>query len=688
MLTPSAFAVDTIILHLGRISGSGWSAESLDLELDWLQGSAASYRIRAKEIIHPALSSPLKDLMITCQQGAVSDHKIACQKGMLHLQHPILDDPQIAVSFEWNRLQQKLDAQLNELHFASGLLKITLQSGSKEWKLDIDANAVDMAVVRQQLEAYLATALDVELAGKIDLVASVTGVAELPSKLQWRAEFNETAFSDASGEYLGEALSGNWQGSFALEKEEWRGETALILQQGELLTPYAYIGVETQPLSINAELKFNQQQLQLDALRYDHPNVLAFTSSAMVLRQQPLVIEAFQLQTKPFAIKKVYQQYLLPTLAESTFANLELAGEAQLDLSYKIDAEQRLTLKLDDVHVEEAQAALTDEIEEEESVQQRRRFGLYGVNGALNWISGQEPVASTLSWDGGHLMEDVTLGGAHLDLALHEKNVSLLKHSSIPVLDGSLAISTFDLTLDDEPRFMFGGALTPISMEAFSQAMGWVPLSGKISGGIPKATYQNGVLTLGGAMMANVFEGQAIIRDLRVEDMFGVWPILNANFELKDLDLEALTSTFSFGKITGKLEGRIDDLYLENWKPVSFNARFATPEQDASRHRISQRAIDNISNLGGSGMSGALSRSFLSFFEEFGYARLGVSCHLENGVCEMDGVEAAAQGSYLVKGSGLPRIDIVGYNHQVDWALLIGKLTEIAATGVGNAEFE
>ena len=54
----------------------------------------------------------------------------------------------------------------------------------------------------------------------------------------------------------------------------------------------------------------------------------------------------------------------------------------------------------------------------------------------------------------------------------------------------------------------------------------------------------------------------------------------------------------------------------------------------------------------------------------------------------MDGVEAAAQGSYLVKGSGLPRIDIVGYNHQVDWELLIGKLTEIAETGMGNAEFE
>jgi len=627
--------------------------------------------------------------MIICQRGAVSDHTIACQKGVLHLQHSLLDAPQVAVSFEWNSVQQKLDVQLNKLHFASGLLKIALQSNPKGWNVNIDADAVDMALLQKHLEAYLASPSDGELAGKIDLIASVAGVAELPSRLQWQTEFREAAFSDTSGEYLGEALSGLWQGDFASEKKnEWRGETALILRQGELLTPYVYVGVEEQPLSINAELNINQQQLRLNTLHYDHPNVLTFASSVMVLQQPTLALKTFQLQTEPFSIQKIYQQYLLPTLAESTFANLELAGEAKLDVSYKMDAEQELKLKLADVYVEEAKTALADEMDEEEVPQQRRRFGLYGVNGLLSWTNGQEPVASTLSWDGGHLMEGITLGEAHLNLSLHEKNVTLLKHSSVPVLDGGLTISTFDLTLDDEPRFIFGGALTPISMEAFSQAMGWLPLSGKLSGGIPKATYQNGVLTLDGAMMANIFEGQAIVRDLRVEDMFGVWPILNANFELKDLDLEALTSTFSFGKITGKLEGRIDDLYLENWKPVSFNAYFATPEQDESRHRISQRAIDNISNLGGSGMSGALSRSFLSLFEEFGYARLGVSCRLENGVCEMDGVEAAAQGSYLVKGSGLPRIDIVGYNHQVDWELLIGKLTEIAETGVGNAEFE
>ncbi|MCF6356148.1 MAG: hypothetical protein L3J26_13830, partial [Candidatus Polarisedimenticolaceae bacterium] len=483
------------------------------------------------------------------------------------------------------------------------------------------------------------------------------------------------------GEYLGEGLAGSWQGSFVAKGDEWVGETALKLHQGAILSPHLYVGVEQQPLTITAHLTARPQQLQLTDLRYDHPGILTFEASATVSKQQQWVPELLQLQTESFAVQQLYTQYFLPTLAESTLANLEWAGEAKLELSLLRGGEQRLKLKLDDLNVEEVAVAT----EEADAPRQRRSFALYGVNGVLNWASGQRAADSTLRWKGGHFMEGITLGETQLDLLLHNKNVTLLNPASIPLLDGTLAISEFDLTLhDDGPRFTFGGALAPVSMESFSQAMGWLPLSGKLSGGIPKATYQNGLLVLEGAMLANVFEGQAIIRDLRVEDLFGIWPTLSANFELKDLDLEALTRTFSFGKITGKLEGQIDNLYLENWQPVSFDARFATPEQDESRHRISQRAIDNISNLGGSGMSGALSRTFLSFFEEFGYARLGVSCRLENGICEMDGVEAAAQGSYLVKGSGLPRIDIVGYNHRVDWASLISKLTEIAQTGAAS----
>ncbi|MGH8009138.1 MAG: hypothetical protein ACREQ3_19300, partial [Candidatus Binatia bacterium] len=138
--------------------------------------------------------------------------------------------------------------------------------------------------------------------------------------------------------------------------------------------------------------------------------------------------------------------------------------------------------------------------------------------------------------------------------------------------------------------------------------------------------------------------------------------------------LKTVTKAFSFGKIQGQLSGRIDKLHMADWQPVSFDAQFATPPDDPSPHSISQKAVDNLSSLGGVG--GALSRSFLGVFDEFSYSRLGLSCRLQNDVCVMDGLAPAEEGGYyIVKGGGLPpRIDVIGYVHRVDWSELVERL--------------
>ncbi|MEW7976971.1 MAG: hypothetical protein AB2814_05890 [Candidatus Sedimenticola endophacoides] len=43
----------------------------------------------------------------------------------------------------------------------------------------------------------------------------------------------------------------------------------------------------------------------------------------------------------------------------------------------------------------------------------------------------------------------------------------------------------------------------------------------------------------------------------------------------------------------------------------------------------------------------------------------------------MGGIESKDRGYYPVKGSGLPRIDIMGFNRQTDWNLLIEKLKQM-----------
>ena len=108
------------------------------------------------------------------------------------------------------------------------------------------------------------------------------------------------------------------------------------------------------------------------------------------------------------------------------------------------------------------------------------------------------------------------------------------------------------------------------------------------------------------------------------------------------------------------------------------DARFATPADDTSRHRISQKAVDNLSSIGGGGVGGALSSGMLRFFEDFPYDRLGISCRLRNGICEMGGVAPAENGYYIVKGRFLPpRLNIIGYADRVNWRQLVSQVTAV-----------
>jgi hypothetical protein len=214
-------------------------------------------------------------------------------------------------------------------------------------------------------------------------------------------------------------------------------------------------------------------------------------------------------------------------------------------------------------------------------------------------------------------------------------------------------------------------------MPALTAALKWPEFGGKLSGVIPQVVYDDGNLTIGGVLLVRVFDGEVTLRDLVLEQPLGQVPRLQVNAQAHNIDLDQLTRTFSFGRIEGRLDGRIDGLRMESWEPVAFDAEFATPPGDRSRHRISQKAVDNISNIGGGGVGGALSRSFLRFLEDFPYDRLGIRCKLENGVCAMGGVAPAGTGYYLVKGRFLPpRLDVIGYSDRVNWDGLVEQLKQ------------
>jgi len=378
------------------------------------------------------------------------------------------------------------------------------------------------------------------------------------------------------------------------------------------------------------------------------------------------------LQLTALEFPGAYESYLQPLLLDTNFKAMQTAGKLAGQIEMVDGTPTRVDLTLADLTFDAG----------------ARTVALQSLGGAVHWRADpqQKSEDSVLRWSGGTLL-GLALGASELQFNSSARQFRLLQPARIPLLDGALALESLRIRNAGLPSvaFMVDATLEPIDVKQLCRTFGWPEFGGRVGGSISKLRMREGVVSLGSTLSAQVFGGSVTFSDLLLQQPFGKWPRFSSNVAFENLDLELMTGAFSFGRITGRLSGRVDGLRLFNWAPVAFDARLYTPPGDRSKHRISQRAVENIGSIGGggAGVTAALSSGFLRFFDDFNYDRLGLSCRLENNVCAMNGVAPAPNGGYyLVKGKGLPRIDVIGSSRRVDWPRLVQQL--IAATKSGG----
>ena len=67
----------------------------------------------------------------------------------------------------------------------------------------------------------------------------------------------------------------------------------------------------------------------------------------------------------------------------------------------------------------------------------------------------------------------------------------------------------------------------------------------------------------------------------------------------------------------------------------------------------------------------------LDVFDEFRYDKIDLKVLLQGDIAQLDGLARPDGGYYLVKGAGLPRIDVIGRNRSVAWKDLVERLRRI-----------
>jgi hypothetical protein len=481
-------------------------------------------------------------------------------------------------------------------------------------------------------------------------------------RLEGRAGARGWTWSEPSGRYATDQLDLDLHARLDGDARRIQAEVDLAVPRGQAYAEPVFLDFGAAPATLTARLAYAPAQGRFEVAHFDlkQRGVLEATGTLRRARTgAPIEIAA---DVADVRLAPAFATYVQPFLAGTRLEKTQVSGGARGRIEAHGAALQRVALVLEGAGAESEAYAV----------------GLRGIDGTLNWrahVGDGEGERSDLRWTGGHIAQ-LELGAATVQLRAAARDVELLAPMRLPLAGGALNVHELAVQRAGRPDVAarFDAHVEPIDLATLCRAFGWPEFGGQLGGRLPGLALEEGELRLDGALTAKAFDGDVALEGLRVLDPFGRVPRVEADLRLRNLDLAAITGAFSFGRIEGRIDGDVQDLRLLNWKPISFRARLATPPDDRSRHRISQRAIDNISAVGG-GPTGLLKRGALRFFEDFAYERIGWSCVLSRGVCQMDGLEPAKDGGYvLVKGRWLPRIDVVGYSRAVDWETFVNQL--------------
>ena len=676
-IAAGADAAGRVSVSAGRAEFAGLAVEVFEAAWAPTTGANGGLRLRAARVRGIAETGPLSSFALDCSALVISGDELSCEGGRLAGSLGTLGVQDTRFTAR-RAADGRMAVRLDSFAVAGGRGRVELDIAGTHWNAIARLTDLDVARAADVVKPWFALPAGFTVAGTLSGRFHAAGGGDALASAGADAQFQAFYFSDAAGSLAGEPVAGSFRVEADADGAALATRGDVTLTGGQAYRDPVFLDFAANAVGLGFTGRFDTKVLRLDAREFtlDHAGVLRARGAAVVDFGEGALLPEARIGVESLDLAGALPVYAQPFLIDGAFRDVTGDGIVRGEIEIRDALPVRAALTLEDVTVGSPTAAVS----------------LAGLRGSFNWfddaarstLAGSIDDAlfeSRLAWDSGRLW-GLELGAADLPFATTGRHFRLLRPATIPVFDGGLAIDTLRVRHAGSPEMYvrFDAAIRPISVSLLSRAFGWPEFQGSLEGEIPGLQLREGVVTLDGALEARVFDGRVAVRDLRLSEPLGKYPRLFANVGIDNLDLELVTRTFEFGSITGRLSGYVSDLETFDWMPEAFDAFLYTPPEDRSRHRISQRAVTNLSSIGGGsggGVAAALQGGFLRFFDDFGYDRLGLSCRLANDVCVMGGVMPAPGGYYIVKGAGLPRINVIGSQSRVAWTTLVRQLGAI-----------
>ena len=634
-------------MKVAKIKAGIGTLHNVQVDLNWPKdANQGALRIRAARLDFPLMSYQEKNLDWQCPLMRTKNAGWQC-KGKIRGNN----SPAYFLALDYSISGTLVDLRINDKKIryensmaSPDLSRIELQKIPVAW-----------------LKAYLAGLWQEgkwttgNISGRIDVLTPAKAPFEVITDLQ----LADVGLETPDGWLAAAAMQGRLRLDYRETGKQTSIQTRYTAQGGEFLAQGLYVLFPKTPVEIEVLMQKQDAGVwMIPQISWQDPKVLNLKGNGSLNVKGELDDLDLDLNLPNLATAR--DRYLSGFLAPAGFPNLILNGGTQAKIGMRDQQLHQLDVKLASI------SAIDD----------KARFTFAGVNGDLRWTQEQANIQSAFTWDSA-AMYGIGLGKARFAFNSSGGSLNLNQATNIQALEGIIRVDHFRWQppkADLSTRFDLGMSMDKLDMASLSQRLGWPAFSGSISGKIPNARYQNNVLNLDGGLQISVFSGEVALSNLVMERPFGVAPTLSADVALDNIDMEPMTKAFDFGSITGSLDGTINNLRLVDWSPVAFDAKFYTDDKWKGKKRISQKAVRDISSVGGSGLMAGLQNQVLKIFDDFGYEKIGISCKLKDNICTMDGIGSAADGYTIVAGGGLPRIQVVGFRRRVDWPTLVSRL--------------
>ncbi|HTV84100.1 MAG TPA: hypothetical protein VME63_01760 [Dyella sp.] len=655
--------------------------------LFWVMPSCADTVVVAKKIDLPGVS--LQDVRMSLAPGTDPDSL------RIRLHAARADIPALG----WRRVGLTLDGHLQRDIQLRWLFDGTVQAagapggalGDAELELVVDGAANTLEVDANQGVAHIATAFPLDQpthaqinlrnvpaawlqgllaavwpghigGGKLDADLALD-VREEGFESSGSVQVTELKYATPAGDVVGDGLAVHAR--YQLDATGHPAQLSLNggVRGGQLQFGPVLARLPAHDVQLDMDASMERGGLDVSHLHLDDADALLLDGALSVDAKgnlQKLKLDRFQAR-----FPAAYDRYGLPWLDSLAAPNLHIAGQLDGHVDYAADTWRSFAFH-------------TDGLDLADSAGQWQANGLHG---GVDWSAQGDRSPTEFGWNQ-LVLRHVALGAAQSHWRSRGGSLTLQSPLTIPVWKGQADVTALEWrpAAGKAQRFNLSANVTGVDVPTLNQAFGWTPFAGTLAGTISSLQWTGERYAMDGDLTFKAFNGTAVLSHLAVQQPLSDNPVVFGDLALHQLDLAALTDTFNFGSISGRLDGSINGLQLVGGSPVAFKASLQA--QDGGR--ISLKAANNLSIVTGGTAASGLQGAVLKLFRAFNYKRMGFHASLQDGMCALGGLDGDANGYTIVEGTGLPFVHVVGEQNKIDWPTFVRRLKAASQAGVAE----